>query len=101
MEVLTPGTQWPDPMPLGDEVDPPDFPTERLPLWLGHFIRAQAEASQVPEDLPGMLGLAALSAAVQGKINVLANNATWTEPVCCTLPSPWRRGSVNRLSSPI
>jgi DNA-binding HxlR family transcriptional regulator len=53
-----------------------------MPLWLAHLIRAQATASQVPEDLPGMLALSCLSAAVQGKINVLANNGTWTEPVC-------------------
>lgn len=75
-------SEWPDLTPLDEEVEPTAFPTDRLPGWLGEFIHAQATASQVPEDLPGMIGLAALSAAVQGKINVLANHATWTEPVC-------------------
>lgn len=83
---MTPPTvdasRWPEPAPLGDEIEPVPFPTNALPAWLARFVTAQATASQVPEDLPGMIGLAALSAAVQGKINVLANNATWTEPVC-------------------
>jgi replicative DNA helicase len=75
-------TPWSEPILFGEELEAPVFPTDRLPMWLGQFVRDQATASQVPEDLPGMIGLAALSAAVQGKINVLANHATWTEPVC-------------------
>lgn len=92
-------SDWPEELaPLGDEVEVTPFPTESLPLWLSTFIRAQATASQVPEDLPGMIGLAALSAAVQGKINVLANHATWTEPVCLytavAMPPGERKSSV-------
>lgn len=77
-----PTPEWPEPLPLGEEIEPTPFPTDRMPRWLGQFVHDQATASQVPADLPGMLALASLSAAVQGKINVLANHATWTEPVC-------------------
>lgn len=90
--------EWPEPSPLDDELEPTAFPTDTLPRWLGLFIRSQATASQVPEDLPGMIGLAALSAAVQGKINVLANHGTWTEPVCLyaavAMPPGERKSSV-------
>lgn len=77
-----PEYSWPPLTPLEDEVTAERFPTSSLPSWLGAFVDAQATASQVPHDLPGMIGLAALSAAVQGKINVVANHATWIEPVC-------------------
>ena len=98
MAVSPAPTDWPEMAPLGDEIEPTPFPTESLPSWLGEFIRSQSTASQVPEDLPGMIGLAALSAAVQGKINVLANHATWTEPVCLyaavAMPPGERKSSV-------
>lgn len=74
--------QWAEPTPLPEAITPPAFPTDRMPTWLAAFIRAQSTASQVPEDMTGMLCLSALSAAVQGRINAIANNATWTEPIC-------------------
>lgn len=93
-----PDYEWPELADLEEEVVAPAFPSDCLPRWLGQFIKAQATASQVPEDLPGMIGLAALSAAVQGKINVLANHATWTEPVtlyaAVAMPPGERKSSV-------
>jgi len=74
--------QWPPLEPVPEAAEPPAFPTDALPTWLAHFVRAVATASQVPEDMPGMLALSALSAAAQGRINAVANNATWTEPIC-------------------
>lgn len=74
--------QWTQPSPVPEAAEPPDFPTDALPTWLAHFVRAVATASQVPEDMPGMLALSALSAAAQGRINAVANNGTWTEPIC-------------------
>jgi replicative DNA helicase len=91
-------TEWSALEPLDAEVQAPPFPTDRLPSWLGDFVTAQATASQVPEDLSGMIALSALSAAVQGKINVLANHATWVEPVCLyvavAMPPGERKSSV-------
>lgn len=77
-----PGSEWPELQPLPEALEPPPFPTDSLPTWLAHFVRAQSTASQVPEDMTGMLALAALSAAVQGRINAIANNGTWIEPIC-------------------
>lgn len=77
-----PGLEWPDLAQLPEAIAPPPFPTDSLPTWLAHFVRAQSTASQVPEDMTGMLALSTLSAAAQGRINAIANNGTWTEPIC-------------------
>lgn len=77
-----PTIDWPELATLPETLPPPPFPTAALPVWLSNFVRAQSFASQVPEDMTGMLALSALSAAVQGRINAIANNGTWTEPIC-------------------
>lgn len=61
---------WEIPLPL-NEVQVPDFPTGALPEWLANFIRAEAIATQTPEDLCGFLVLAALSASTARKFKVL------------------------------
>lgn len=81
--MTTPATiEWPTITPLPEATTPPAFPTDALPTWLAHFVRALSTASQVPEDMPGMLALSALSAAAQGRINVISNGGSWVEPVC-------------------
>jgi hypothetical protein len=70
---------WESPAPLGDEFDAPAFPTERLPGWMGGFIRAEAEATQTPPDLAGMLVLAAAGAALARKFRVQVRPG-WIEP---------------------
>lgn len=96
--IPLPGTEWPELAPLPEAIEPPPFPTDALPTWLAHFVRAQSTASQVPEDMTGMLALSALSAALQGRINAIANNSTWTEPVCLftsvVMPPGERKSSV-------
>lgn len=92
-----PGTEWPDPHPLSEADDPEPFPTDALPTWLGHYIRALSTAVQVPEDMAGLLSLSALSTAVQGKLNVVANSSQWTEIVTlytATSMSPGQRKSA-------
>ena len=81
MSPHTPTVPWPAITPLSQEIEPPAFPTRALPGWLADYIEAEAIASQTPEDLLGMLALAALSTAVQGRINALANGGTWIEPI--------------------
>ena len=63
MSPHTPTVPWPAITPLSQEIEPPAFPTRALPGWLADYIEAEAIASQTPEDLPGMLALAALSTA--------------------------------------
>ena len=107
MSVETlPGSQWPELTPLDREIEPPPFPTDALPTWLAHFVRAQATASQVPEDLAGMLALAAVSAAMQGRVNVIANNNTWEEPItlytAIAMPPGERKSSIfDRVTRPL
>lgn len=98
--------EWQEPSPLEAAVIPPPFPTEALPEWLANHIHAEAAASQVPEDLAGMLALAALSTAVQGRINAIANNGNWEEPVtlytATILPPGHRKSAIfERINRPI
>lgn len=72
------GEEWSPPLPL-ENVEVPPFPTDALPTWLGDFVRAEAEALQVPADLPGVLALAAVAASIGGKVRVLVS-AGYSEP---------------------
>lgn len=71
---------WPDPIPLDVPGEPTPFPTESLPTWLAEWVAAEAEAVQVPADLPGVLALSVLSAASRGRYFVHINDS-WREPV--------------------
>jgi hypothetical protein len=71
---------WPEPLPLGAEVDLPPFPVDAFPGWLAEFVAAEAEATQTPPDLAGMLALAALSTAAARRVEVEVRPGGW-EPV--------------------
>jgi hypothetical protein len=83
-----------------DEPDLPDSPSpDPLPLdGIPHGVRAHIESVrdylQVPAELPLMLGLAAVSAAVAGRV-VVRVKPGWTEPVgiytVCILPPASRK----------
>ena len=65
-----PGGTWETPVPLSLERDLPDFPVDVLPPVLAEFICALAEFTQTPPDAGAMIALAALSAAVSGRLTV-------------------------------
>jgi len=69
---------WPEIFPFSPG-ELPRFPTEVLPSWLSRFVLEVAEATQTPEDLPGVLSLATVSAAVAGR-NTIEVQRDWTEP---------------------
>ncbi len=71
---------WPDLVPLDGATALPGWPAGVLPGWLEEWANAEAEALQVPQDLPAMLGLAMCAAAVARKVAVLVREG-WTEPV--------------------
>jgi hypothetical protein len=101
-----PSAEWPEPDPLPTEAAPPPFPTNALPGWMSEYIAAEATASQVPEDLAGMLALAAISTAMQGRVNAIANNENWTEPItlytATILPPGHRKSSIfDRVNRPL
>ena len=75
----TPPLSWPDLEPLGPPSLPP-FPSHVLPTVLREWIEAEAEATQTPADLPGLLALAVCSAAIARKIEVAVRDS-WREPV--------------------
>ena len=69
---------WDDPIPLDPTIGPP-FP-EVLPGTIGQYVAAVAESYQVPVDLPALVALGTLSAAVGGKYTVVPA-PDWEEPV--------------------
>ena len=71
---------WVDPIPLGPVANTPEFPVEYLPLWVGDWVKALADALQCPLDLPAMLALAVLSLACAKKFRVRVRSG-WDEPV--------------------
>lgn len=87
---------WDSPVPFGD-YDLPNFPVGALPDWLRCFVEDEAEATQTPPDLAGMLALAVCAAAVAKKVEVLVRLG-WQEPlnlfVAVALPPGNRKSAV-------
>jgi len=75
----------------------PEFPVEVLPDWLQSFVAAEAEATQTPTDLPGMLGLAVVAAACAGVARCQVDES-YSEPlnlfVLVALPPGNRKSRV-------
>ena len=90
---------WVTPEPIGvGDLRP--FPTTALPSWCVQFVRELACSTQTPEDLAGLLVLASMGVAVQGKYEV----EPWAEYreslsvfVVVTMPSGSRKSSVFAL----
>ncbi len=90
---------WVTPEPIGvGDLRP--FPTTALPSWCVQFVRELACSTQTPEDLAGLLALASMGVAVQGKYEV----EPWPQYreslsvfVVVTMPSGSRKSSVFAL----
>ncbi len=61
---------WPEAIPLGEAEAVAAFPVEVLPWWMQAIVVAVAEDLQAEPDLPGVLGLVALSVALAGRRQV-------------------------------
>lgn len=89
---------WGIPQPLVT-VEVPIFPVGALPMDIAEYVRQEAEAKQVPIDLPGCLVLGAMAAAVAAKAKVSLSD-DWTEPLnnffVVVLPSGERKSPVVR-----
>ncbi len=70
---------WDDPIDL-ERPDLPGFPVDALPGVLGDWVRAVANAYQVPAELAGLLALAACSGIVARRVEI-APGEDWIEPV--------------------
>jgi replicative DNA helicase len=71
---------WPEVVPFSRPLELPVFPTECLPEPLREFVRQEAAARQVPEDLPACIALGAVSAAASNKVRV-AITPSLSEPL--------------------
>jgi hypothetical protein len=67
------------PPPLKPPRIPVAFPTDALPSWARDWVRAEATATQTPEDLAGTCALCVLAARAGGRVAVQAR-AGWREP---------------------
>lgn len=62
--------EWREPTPLERPVQLPEFPLHILPSWILDQAVDVARQLQVPIDLPALLGIGALAAAVAGKAKI-------------------------------
>jgi DNA primase catalytic core len=102
-EPMTPG--WEPPIPIGDDVPLPAFPTDGLPGWVADWVRAEAEATQTPVDLVAIMTLAVLGAGLAGRFRVQVRQG-WQEPVnlfaVAVLPPGERKTAVvSHLLTPV
>jgi DNA polymerase-1 len=88
---------WPDPIPLGGDARLPPFPVEALPPPLADWARCEAEATQTPPELAGLLALGVCGAALAGRFRVRVRDG-WAEPtnlfVAVALPPGERKSAV-------
>jgi replicative DNA helicase len=78
MNGATSSPGWPLPEPF-EERDLPPFPVDALARWQGEWVVAEAEALQVPVDLPAMLSLGVISLAAAKNIEIEVGTG-WCEP---------------------
>ena len=95
---------WETPQPF-ESVDVPTFPVDALPPELAEYVAQEAEAKQVPVDLPVCLSLGAIATATAGKCRVFINEE-WEEPLnnffVCVLPSGERKSpEVREIFRPL
>jgi replicative DNA helicase len=71
--------RWEEPIPLYDH-KPEPFPYDIFPKWLRSYVEAEAEATQTPVDLAGMLALSVLATTAAKKF-IVSVRPGWIEPV--------------------
>lgn len=71
------GSEWENPIPV-DRPMLPMFPVDRLPGPLREWIKATAEDTQTPIELPALLALAACSGCVARRFEI---DCGWPEPI--------------------
>jgi hypothetical protein len=100
-----PSDPWEPPIPIGDDMPLPSFPTDGLPAWVADGVRAEAEATQTPVDLVAVMTLSVLGAGLAGRFRVQVREG-WPEPVnlftVAVLPPGERKTAVvSRVLAPV
>ncbi|HOI54291.1 MAG TPA: YfjI family protein, partial [Phycisphaerae bacterium] len=100
-EIFCTEREWPEPLPL-DDPQPPPMPSRLLPGWLGMMAECIAEATETPMEMPGLLCLAAVATAAQGRFSVRPE-AGYFEPVniwaAPGMKSGQRKSAVQKLAT--
>src|SRR5260221_13978802 len=73
--------QWDAPIPFDDAGTLPEFPVGVLPAALREWVIAEAEATQTPPALAGLLALSVVSAIVARHLEA-EGRPGWREPLC-------------------
>lgn len=96
-----PDAEWAAPIKF-EQPARPEFPVEVFPPWIRTFVSEVAEALQVPVDLPAMLALVVLAAALSKKAIIRRDNS-WVEPlniyVIVVLPPASRKSAVFKMAT--
>ncbi|MSO47785.1 MAG: DUF3987 domain-containing protein [Thermoleophilia bacterium] len=71
---------WLDPLPIEAARERPAFPVDVFPGWLGEWVAAEAEATQTPADMAGVMSLAAVATTIQRAVEIDVGG--WVEPLC-------------------
>jgi putative DNA primase/helicase len=93
---------WPDAIPLGETHTSVVFPVDALPPDVAAHVRAVAGEMQVAADLPAMLAIAAMAAAISRRWRASLIPGGWNEPtnvyiVIALPPSAGKSPVVNRM----
>lgn len=83
---------WPALHHLDEIPAPPTLPVDALPAWLSDFVRAEAEAAQVPIDFVTPTALGALSSACMG-LGIVRVTGQWSEPLQLYVASAMESGA--------
>ena len=78
--VTDPTSSWPDSPRIPGPPDPDPLPVGAIPPSVRAHVESVAGNLQVPPDLPLLLGLGSISAALSGKVEVEVRSG-WREPV--------------------
>lgn len=95
---------WPDPIPLIDYFNLPDFPIDALPEPGREIVKVVSEVNQVDPGLPGSIYLSVLSAclAKKGEVDLITHREPVNIYTCQILDSGERKTSTMKtLTLPI
>jgi hypothetical protein len=97
--VLQAHEGWDDPLPLVTNSGLPVFPVESLPPVMAEMVQAVAANVQVPVDVPAVLALAVVNAALVGRVRLRVRDG-WTEAMAlytlCIIESGNRKSAAIR-----
>ena len=93
--------EWSDPIPLDDNSDLPEFPTDALPITLREIVEAVAEVNQVDTSLPACIALSVLSTclAKKAKVELSSHEEPLNIFTCPVLGSGERKSRTMKIMS--